>query len=223
MDITNLLNHQNHQMNGRNIDFHRVENPPRFNPKYFTSEGIATKYLQELGYDIRTAWERTSDIELKGLFVGGSQAEGQFKDSSDLDVVIYRNGNSNSIPSERAKLVSQLHERYQILEEWGKGKNPEDVDFIITGLPFGRLYDLAQNIWVQGLKKHPKMYQLQEHQDEIPFSFMHLRQDLGKMNQYFWELDEPRTGLFSTSDFSYASLRNVALKSDLLRGKLTGI
>lgn len=218
-----MLNLQNHQIGERNIDFHSVENPPRMNPKYFTSEGTATEYLQELGYDIRTAWKKISDIELKSLFVGGSQAEGQFKDSSDLDVVIYRNGNSYSIPSERAKLVTQLNERYQILEEWGKGKNPEDVDFIITGLPFGRLYDLVQNNWVQGLKKHPKMYQLQEHHDEIPFSFMHLRQDLGKMNQYFWELDEPRTGLFSTSDFSYASLRNVALKSDLLRGKLTGI
>jgi hypothetical protein len=199
-----------------NIYFHRIEKPSRLNPEYFTSEGVATEYLKELHYDIQCSWKRTSDIELKGLFVGGSQAEGQYKESSDLDVVIYRTSNPNSIPAERSKLVSELQERYQILEEWGKGKKPEDVDFIITGLPFGRLYDLVQNIWVQGLEKHPKMYQLQQHQNEVPFSFMHLRQDLGKMNQYFWDLDKPRNNLFSTSDFSYASLRNVALKSDLL-------
>ena len=188
MDITNLL--RDYSISKRNINFHEVEPPPKLNPKYFTPEGIATEYLRELSDDIINAWKEISNIKLKGLFIGGSQAEGQFKDSSDLDVIIYRDGNPNFVLSERARLVSRLHEKYQILEEWGKGKRSGDVDFIITELPFGRLYDLIQNIWVQGLEKHPKMYELQKYQNEIPFSFMHLRQDLGRMNQYFWELDK---------------------------------
>jgi len=187
------------------IRFTTAHPPHRLHPKYFTNGGTPTEYLQELGYDVGRSWNKISDAELKGLFVGGSHAEGTWAESSDLDIVIYRREPAGSIPADRSELVADLADKYQILKEWGRGKKPEDVDFIITELPFGRMFSLTDNYWVEGLKKHPNMSRLREHQKELPLSYQHFMLDLGWVNQYFWGLEKKAdkkkllTGLASAS------------------------
>jgi hypothetical protein len=186
MDLTNWLNISNLEIRESNINFPKTEKPLRLNPKYFTEEGIATGYLQGLTLDIIEAWKRISNYELKGLFVGSSQADGNFKESSDLDIIIYRNAHPSYM--ERNNLVLELEDKYQLFYQGHK--KPEDVDLIITNSPFGRLYDLIQNVWVEGLKKHQKMHHFQDSIKDIDKSLLlSLGLDLGKMNQYFWDRD----------------------------------
>ena len=49
---------------------------------------------------------------------------------------------------------------------------------------------------------------LSKFQDEIPASFLHLRQDLGRMNQHFWDIDERKQNpqYYNRLNLSYNNL-----------------
>jgi predicted nucleotidyltransferase len=129
------------------------EPPERLNPKYFKEDGKGNPKLEEMLRVVQEIWQQVTKKKPLGFYITGSNATGNYRIDSDLDIAILYKG-TLAEARQIAKKMNQknfgkLNPVYrQALKQFKKGKK-DFVDISIHIVkPFGRLYDLQSKQWI---------------------------------------------------------------------------
>ncbi|MFH1607999.1 MAG: hypothetical protein ABIA78_02600 [archaeon] len=169
-----------------NVVIDSSEPPTNLSPKYFNREAQIEREYLRCAKKVKRLWPAISSNKLLGIFCGGSQTHGDYSDDSDVDFVVYRVGKPMQIHAEYSGLVDGLKDEFDIYVRhwWGaEGSKGGSIDFVITSMPFGILFDLLDCRWKQSnMSRNPMIKEWSSLLDDLPPDYQTLKQDMGFLN-----------------------------------------